>query len=97
MILSDFLLQQKNDDSNPHEIIPISFDMYQVLQNKFYDDKYLIQTRSQTKSSSIKLLEVHGMRKNLDPNLKPDIQHTLPKQGSMECRSGKSWIKKKET
>ena len=25
MILSDFLSRQKNDDSNPHEIIPISF------------------------------------------------------------------------
>ena len=24
------------------------------------------------------------MRKNLDPNLNPEIQHTLPKQGSME-------------
>ena len=24
------------------------------------------------------------MRKNLDPNLKPEIQHSLPKQGSME-------------
>ena len=31
MILSDFLLQQKNDDSNPNEIIPISFDMFQIL------------------------------------------------------------------
>ena len=48
MILSDFLLQQKNDDSNPNEIIPISFDMYQVLEDNFYlenfcADKYLIQ------------------------------------------------------
>ena len=84
MILSDFLLQQKNDDRNPHEIIPISFNMYQVLENKFYDDKYLIQMGSQAKSSGIKLPDVHGMRKNLDPNLKPEIQHTLPKQGSME-------------
>ena len=90
MILSDFLSQQKNDDSNPNEIIPISFDMYQVLENKFYlennscTDKYLIQMRSQAKSSGIKLLEVHGMRKNLDPNLKPERQHTLPKQGSLE-------------
>ena len=58
--------------------------MYQVLENKFYDDRYLIQTRSEAKSSSIKLLEVHGMRKNLDSNLKPERQHTLPKQGSME-------------
>ena len=55
--------------------------MYQVLENKFYDDKYLIKTRSQSKSSGIKLLEIHGVRKNLDPNLKPEIQHTLPIQG----------------
>ena len=40
--------------------------------------------RSQAKSSSIKLPEVHGMRKNLDPNLKPEKQHTLSKQGSLE-------------
>ena len=46
--------------------------------------KYLIQTRSQAKFSSIKLPEVHGMGKNLDPNLKPEKQHTIPKQGSME-------------
>ena len=49
--------------------------MYQVLENKFYlennscTDKYLIQMRSQAKSSGIKLPEVHGMRKNLDPKL----------------------------
>ena len=48
MILSDFLLQQKNDDSNHNKIIPISFDMYQVLESNFYlenfyTDKYLIQ------------------------------------------------------
>ena len=84
MILSDFLLQPKNDNSNPSEIVPISFNMYLVLENKFYDDKYLIQMRSQAKSRSIKLQEVHGMRKNLDCNLKPEIQHTLPKQGSTE-------------
>ena len=64
--------------------------MYQVLENKFYlendscTDKYLIQMRSQAKSSGIKLLEVHGVRKNLDPNLKPKRQHTLSKQGSLE-------------
>ena len=46
MILSDFLSQQNNDDSNPDEIIPISFDVYKILQNNlenFSDDKYLIQ------------------------------------------------------
>ena len=32
MILSDFLSRQKHDDSNPHEIIPISFNMQSILQ-----------------------------------------------------------------
>ena len=31
MVLSDFLSRQNHDNSNPHEIIPISFNMYQVL------------------------------------------------------------------
>ena len=36
MILSDFLSQQKNDDSNLNEIIPISFEMYEILEDNFY-------------------------------------------------------------
>ena len=35
MILSDFLSRQNNDDSNPNEIIPISFDMYSILESNF--------------------------------------------------------------
>ena len=71
MILSDFLSGQKNDDSNPHEIIPISFNICKILDDNYYNiEKYLIQTRSQVRSSGIKLLEVHGMGKNLDPNIK---------------------------
>ena len=31
MVLSGFLSRQKHDNSNLHEIIPISFNMYQVL------------------------------------------------------------------
>ena len=34
MILSDFLSTQKHDDSNPHEIIPISFDMHKICIQK---------------------------------------------------------------
>ena len=33
MVLSDFLSRQKSDDSNPHELIPISFslrDFYRI-------------------------------------------------------------------
>ena len=71
MILSDFLSQQDNDDNIPNEIIPISFDMYKILENNlenFYDDKYLIQMQSQATSSGIKLPEVHGVEKSLNPN-----------------------------
>ena len=69
MILSDFLLQQDNDDSNSNKIIPISFDMYKILENNFnnfdknnsfYDSKYLVQMCSQAKTfvqNSWKLME----------------------------------------
>ena len=43
-----------------------------------------MQTRSQTKSSGIKLPEVHGMRTNLDPIILPEKQHANPIKGSIE-------------
>ena len=36
MVLSDFLSRQKHDDSDPHEIIPISFNMHNALYETFY-------------------------------------------------------------
>ena len=87
-ILSDFLSRQKHDNSNPHKIIPISFNMYQVLHQKYYNigntENYLVQTWSQTKSSGIKLPKVHGLRKNLDPNILPKKQHANPIKSSIE-------------
>ena len=49
MILSDFLSRQERDKSDPHEIIPISFDMKAILNEKYYkteeeNSKYLVQT-----------------------------------------------------
>ena len=35
--------------------------MCQILDDNYYNKKYLIQTRSQAKCSGIKLLEVHGI------------------------------------
>ena len=40
--------------------------------------------QSQAKSSGIKLLEVHGVEKSLNPNLRPEKQHTFSKQGNLE-------------
>ena len=48
MILSDFLSRQKHNDSNLHKIILISFNMHNLLHEKYYNigriDKYLVQT-----------------------------------------------------
>ena len=35
MVLNDFLSRQKHDDSNPHEIIPILFNMQNILHANY--------------------------------------------------------------
>ena len=53
--------------------------MDKILHKNYYNiDNYLVQRRSQARSIGIKLPEVHGMRKNLDPNIKPEKQHANP-------------------
>ena len=84
MVLSDFLSRQKHDDSNPHEFIPISFNMQSILQSKYYNigkgkvGKYLVQTRLQAKSSGISLPKVHDAGKGSDPNILPGKQVIKP-------------------
>ena len=58
-----------------------NFDKY---NDNFGNEKYLIQMHSQAKMSGTKLPEVHGVQKGLDPNLRPEKQHTIPKQGKSE-------------
>ena len=88
MILSDFLPRQKHDYSNPHDIIPISFNMHNILHKRHYNlrlmDKYLVQTQPQTKSSGIILPEVHEAKKIVDTNSLQEKQKTAPqvKKGS---------------
>ena len=58
-----------------------------------------MQTRSQARSSGIKLPEVHGMGKNLNPNIKPEKQHANPIKGSvvMLCiGQGRAGLKEEE-
>ena len=90
MVLSDFLSRQQTDDSNPHELIPISFLPRDQVSDYFYcidneiklprKDKYLVQTRSQVRSSGIRLPEIHGVNKGLDPHVKPGKQKSFPIQ-----------------
>ena len=58
MILSDFLLRQEVDNRYTNDIIPISFNIRSVLQDKYYSlegesEKSMIQTRSQMKASGV--------------------------------------------
>ena len=77
MILSNFLSRQRVDRSNPHEIIPISFDMKAMLKEKYYslvnESRYLVQTCSQVKDRGIKLPEVHGVDKGVNPDKKTRV------------------------
>ena len=70
----------------------MSFNMYKILEdnrnfgkcnNKIDNEKYVIQTCSQAKTSTTKLLEVNGVQKELDPNLRPEKQHIISKQGKL--------------
>ena len=89
MILSDFLLRQNVNDGNPHEIISISSNLRTVLHDKYYNlegenERYMIQSRAQTKASGVKLLEVHGSRNRLDPHKIPE--KTAAANGKTEYR-----------
>ena len=81
MILSNFISRQKQDNSNLHEIIPISFNMQNISQSSYYyigdgkEGKYLVQTRSQAKSNGITLAEVHDID---NPNIRPEKQVIKP-------------------
>ena len=51
--------------------------MKAILNDKYYnveeeESKYLVQTHSQTKDSGIKVPEVHGAKKGVHPNLRPE-------------------------
>ena len=84
MILSNFLSRQRMDNSDPHEIIPISFDIQAILRHRYYnvgqekESRYLIQMQPQAKTSGIILPEVHGVDKGVDPGVKPEKQILKP-------------------
>ena len=90
MVLSNFLSRQKSDNSNPHKLIPISFSLKDQVSHYFYcidneinlpsKDKYLVQTRSQVRSSGARLPEIHGANKGLNPHMQPGKQKSFPIQ-----------------
>ena len=92
MILSDFLSRQRVDKSNPCETIPISFDMKAILKERYYnignEGRYLVQTCSEAKDSGIKLPDVHGVNKGINPDLKPERQALKSQNSANKLRLG---------
>ena len=99
-----FFWKKKVDNSNPHEIIQISFNLRTVLQDKYYNlkeekERYMIQTRLQTKANCMQLPEVHGTRKGLDPHkipekqLQPVVKQAIEKKPRLG--QGRAGIKRK--
>ena len=104
MILSDFLSRQDISDEDTRDIIPISFNMRSVLQDKYYNidkdrEKYMVQTRLQTKASGVQLSEVHGSRKRLDPHKIPEKQPQpiigLDVEGKPRLGQGRAGVRRK--
>ena len=79
MILSNFLSRQTNNTTNLHEIIPISFNMYDTLYQTYYRvepiSRYLVQMWSQTKAAGVKLPEVHSTKKTIGVSMPIEKQN----------------------
>ena len=74
MVLSNFLSRQLGDDSDPHEIIPISFNIKEILKENYQNmvkDMYMVQTRSQTKTQA--------NAPTVNTTGKPVTQNAIPK------------------
>ena len=75
MVLSDFVSRQ-GDNSDPHQIIPISFHMKEILKQNYQNyvkDTFLVQTRSQIKAKGVKV-------PTMNSTTKPLVQHDLPEK-----------------
>ena len=99
MILNDFLSRQMHDTSNPHEIIPISFNMYNALYETYYRidpaDKYLVQMQLQMRATGVNIPEIHGTRKTIVTNMpiekqKPQIQEKQVDKNRLELGRGRA-------
>ena len=85
MVLSDFLSRQLGDDSDPHEIIPISFNIKKILKENdqnMVKDIYMVQTRSQAKAK-VKAPTVQNTTG------KPGTQNAIPKVDKIPIKTEK--------
>ena len=74
MILSGFMSRQIEDDSIPHKIIPISFNIWEILQESYHNmvtDTYKVQTRAQAKAqaNAPKVVNAQPVAPNTTPKI----------------------------
>ena len=96
MVLSDFLSRQMGDKSDPHQIIPISFNIREVLlescQNKS-KDMFMVQTRSQSKGVKAPMVKttLNSTSKRVQ-DIKPiiiDDDQDTPNQTGTNCSTNR--------
>ena len=86
MILSDFLSRQLREDSDPHQIIPISFNIKEILKENYQNmvkDTYMVQTRSQAKVKAVNAPTVQSTTG------KPVTQNTIPRVYKIPVKTDK--------
>ena len=78
MALSKFLSRQQGDRSDPHQIIPISFNMKEILKRNYQDVKntFMVQARLQTKSKGVTTRDTVGPpnKKGTRKEVKPVVE-----------------------
>ena len=77
MKLCDFLSRIDVDRGNPGEVIPISFNSFSMLNmirkaTLQGTNKLMVVTRSASKAAGAAPPPVHGVKKHMDPNVKPE-------------------------
>ena len=86
MILSDFLSRQLGDDSDLHQIIPISFNIKEILKENYQNmvkDTYMVQTRSQAKAKDANAPTIQSTAG------KPVTQNTIPRVDKIPAKTDK--------
>ena len=76
MILCDFLSRVAADDSDPMDLIPIAFNVFELLQDHYAKiEAFNVMTRkARAQAGLAPPPAVHGAVKGVNPNLKPETQ-----------------------
>ena len=88
MVLSDFLSRQMGDKSDPHQIIPISFNIKEVLLESCQNnakDMFMVQTRSQSKGMEAPVVKKTQASTNKKVPIIIDHEQYTPNTAKTNC------------